>query len=85
MSNFSCSVGAAGAMDANIVKATKQPSGSGPPRVVMGEITAIATRYRANYSIPMSDPESSKQRVVTAPEPSRPELRSSAGRSPCLS
>jgi hypothetical protein len=40
----------------------------------MGEITAIATRYRANYSIPMSDPESSKQRVVTAPEPSRPEL-----------
>jgi hypothetical protein len=40
----------------------------------MGEITAIATRYRANYSIPMSDSESSKLRVVTAPEPSRPEL-----------
>jgi hypothetical protein len=53
-------------MDANIVKATKQPSGSGHPRVVMGEITAIATRYRANYSIPMSNPESSKLRVETA-------------------
>jgi hypothetical protein len=39
----------------------------------MGEITAIATRYRANYSIPMSNSESSKLRVVTAPEPSRPE------------
>jgi hypothetical protein len=63
-------------MDANIVKATKQPSGSGHPRVVMGEITAVATRYRANYSIPMSNSESSKPRVVMAPEPSRPELRS---------
>jgi hypothetical protein len=58
-----------------MANAAKQPNGSRHPRVVMGEITAIASRYRAIYSIPMSGPESSKLRVVTAPEPNRPELR----------
>jgi hypothetical protein len=41
----------------------------------MGQNTAIASRYRALYSIRMSDPGSPKLRVVTAPEPSCPELR----------